>query len=90
MRPSNGGLAQVAASLWLLRKAQPLRVLAKTIDYASTSTSPPCRRATRDRGEVEDGPQHLNKSPLMFICESLTMDDVEAGAGNPVCGARLA
>lgn len=41
MRPSNGGLAQVAASLWLLRKAQPLRVLAKTIDYTSTSTSPP-------------------------------------------------
>lgn len=50
----------------------------------------PCRRATRDRGEVEDGPQHLNKNPLMFTCESLTMDDVEAGAGNPVRSARLA
>ena len=36
------------------------------------------------------GPQYLNKNPLMFTCKGHTIDDVEAGAGNPVCSARLA
>lgn len=36
------------------------------------------------------GPQYLNKNPLMFTCKGHTIDDVEAGACNQVCSARLA
>lgn len=50
----------------------------------------PRRRATRDCCKVERWPQHLNNPPLMFIREDLTIGNVEADAGNPVCSARLA
>lgn len=97
MRPPNGSLAQVAALLRLSRATNdglarivaPLQ-LSHALRDAPASKTPPYRGPTRNRGEVEDGPQYLNKSPLMFICKGHTIDNVEAGAGNPVCSARLA
>ena len=97
MRPPNGSLAQVAALLrlpqatndGLARIVAPLQ-LSHALRDAPASKTPPYRGPTRNRGEVEDEPQHLNKSPLMFICKGHTIDNVEAGAGNPVCSARLA
>ena len=97
MRPPNGSLAQVAALLRLSRATNdglarivaPLQ-LSHALRDAPASKTPPYRGPTRNHGEVEDGPQHLNKSPLMFTCKGHIINDVEAGASNPVCSARLA
>lgn len=79
MRPPDGGLAQVVGRCSCRAYAEAPRQ-ARRSHHGQTC----------NHGEVENGPQYLNKNPLMFTYKGHTIDDVEAGAGNPVCSARLA
>ena len=79
MRPPNGNLAKVVSRCNCHAYAEAPR---------QARRSPHSQRAIPAKPSA--GPQYLNKNPLMFIHENLTISNVEAGAGNPVCSARLA